>query len=41
MTIHHDKLAYGKLASLEEEYSRSRLAELTDACGGAWPDYEN
>ena len=39
MTIPSDKLAYGKLASLEEEYSRSRLAELTDACGGAWPDY--
>ena len=37
MTIHHDKLAYGKLASLEEEFSRSRLAALTDACGGAWP----
>ena len=28
MTIHHDKLAYGKLASLEEEFSQSRLAEL-------------
>lgn len=29
MTIHHDKAAYGKLASLNEEFSQERLEEMT------------
>lgn len=28
MTIHHDKLAYGKLASSMEEMSEDKLAEM-------------
>ncbi len=28
MTIHHDKLAYGKLASSREELSEERLAAM-------------
>ncbi len=28
MTIHHDKLAYGKLASAMEEMSEDKLAEM-------------
>ncbi len=28
MTIHHDKLAYGKLASLTEDFSEERLIEM-------------
>ena len=28
MTIHHDKLAYGKLASSREDVSEKRLAEM-------------
>ena len=28
MTIHHDKLAYGKLASTREELSEDRLLEM-------------
>ena len=28
MTIHHDKLAYGKLASGMEEMSEDKLAEM-------------
>ncbi len=28
MTIHHDKLAYGKLASLSEELSEEKLLQM-------------
>lgn len=28
MTIHHDKLAYGKLASSREDLSEDKLAEM-------------
>ena len=28
MTIHHDKMAYGKLASAREEISEERLLEM-------------
>ena len=28
MTIHHDKLAYGKLASTRENVSEERIAEM-------------
>ena len=28
MTIHHDKLAYGKLAKTSEELSEKRIAEM-------------
>ncbi len=28
MTIHHDKLAYGKLASSSEELSEDKIAEM-------------
>lgn len=28
MTIHHDKLAYGKLASTKEDISETRLEEM-------------
>lgn len=28
MTIHHDKLAYGKLASSREDLSEERIAEM-------------
>ena len=28
MTIHHDKMAYGKLASSREDVSEERLAEM-------------
>jgi len=31
MTIHHDKLAYGKLASQREEISEEKLAEMLKA----------
>lgn len=31
MTIHHDKKAYGKLASLCEEFSEERLAEMAQS----------
>lgn len=31
MTIHHDKMAYGKLASLSEEFSSEKLNEMADA----------
>lgn len=31
MTIHHDKKAYGKLASLSEEFSEERLAEMAQS----------
>lgn len=30
MTIHHDKLAYGKLASSREDVSEERLAEMLE-----------
>ena len=28
MTIHHDKMAYGRLAPLREDFSEERLAEM-------------
>lgn len=28
MTIHHDKMAYGKLASLREDFSEERLEAM-------------
>ncbi len=31
MTIHHDKLAYGKISSLVDEFSEERLAEMAEA----------
>ena len=31
MTVHHDKLAYGKVASLREQASEDRLAEMAQA----------
>ncbi|HIZ03477.1 MAG TPA: hypothetical protein H9727_04250 [Candidatus Borkfalkia avistercoris] len=34
MTIHHDKLAYGKLSSLREELSEDRLIEMAKALSG-------
>lgn len=30
MTIHHDKLAYGKLAKQSEELSEERLAQMLE-----------
>lgn len=43
MTIHHDKLAYGKLASNMEELSEDRIAEmLSELCREAEaPDEAN
>lgn len=31
MTIHHDKLAYGKLASMSEEMSEEKLLKMLQA----------
>lgn len=31
MTIHHDKMAYGRLDSLKEDFSQSKLNEMADA----------
>lgn len=31
MTIHHDKLAYGKLASTREDLSEEKLAQMLKA----------
>lgn len=31
MTIHHDKMAYGRLASSREELSEERLAQMLKA----------
>ena len=39
MTIHHDKMAYGKLDSLSEKFSEDRLrkmAELLSENGGGF-----
>ena len=30
MTIHHDKMAYGKLASLNEEFSLEKLNKMAE-----------
>lgn len=30
MTIHHDKLAYGKLASMQEEMSEEKLLKMLE-----------
>lgn len=41
MTIHHDKLAYGKLAPTQESVSEDRLAEMLKKLNGApTPDGE-
>lgn len=34
MTIHHDKLAYGKLASTREDLSEARLEEMLKELNG-------
>lgn len=34
MTIHHDKLAYGKLASSREDVSENRLEEMLKKLNG-------
>ena len=34
MTIHHDKLAYGKLASSREDVSEKRLEEMLKKLNG-------
>ena len=34
MTIHHDKLAYGKIASLTEEFSEEKLAKMAETLSG-------
>lgn len=41
MTIHHDKLAYGKLSSLQEELSEDKLIEMAKALSGKESDGEN
>lgn len=43
MTIHHDKLAYGRLASLQDDFSEERLIAMASslAAEGTRPDYEN
>lgn len=45
MTIHHDKLAYGKVASLNEEFSEERLIAMANMLSekgeSAFPDYKN
>lgn len=33
MTIHHDKMAYGKLAKTSEELSEEKLAEMLKRLG--------
>ena len=35
MTIHHDKLAYGKLAPVSENLSEDRIAQLLAELNGA------
>ncbi len=35
MTIHHDKLAYGKLAPVSENLSEDRLAQMLAELNGA------
>lgn len=34
MTIHHDKMAYGKLAKLQEELSEEKLAQMIKEMNG-------
>jgi len=34
MTIHHDKLGYGKLASSQEDISEDRIAEMLKMLNG-------
>lgn len=41
MTIHHDKLAYGKLASTIEDVSEARLEEMLKELNGGEDDCEN
>ena len=40
MTIHHDKLAYGKIASLTEEFSEEKLAKMAETLSGGGPEKE-
>ena len=35
MTIHHDKMAYGKLSSLTDEFSEERLEAMARTLNGA------
>ncbi len=41
MTIHHDKLAYGKLAPVSENLSEDRLAQMLAELNGAEPNGNN
>lgn len=41
MTIHHDKIAYGKLATTSEELSEDALLEMLTALNEADEDEEN
>ena len=34
MTIHHDKLAYGKIASLTAEFTEEKLMEMVNSLSG-------
>ncbi len=34
MTIHHDKMAYGKLASMQEDFSQEKLNEMAEKLNG-------
>ena len=40
MTIHHDKLAYGKIASLTEEFSEEKLEKMAETLSGGGPEKE-
>lgn len=41
MTIHHDKMAYGKLAPVREDVTEARLAEMLKALNGDGKNEEN
>ena len=41
MTIHHDKLAYGKLAPTSENLSEDRLAQMLAELNGTEPNGNN
>ena len=40
MTIHHDKLAYGKLASMQEEMSEEKLLKILETLSEEGEDSE-
>lgn len=40
MTIHHDKLAYGKLASMQEEMSEEKLLKMLETLSEEGEDSE-